>query len=119
MKWDDLSDEWCPVARTLSVIGDRWTILIVRDCMLGETRFEKFQKSLGVTRHILADRLKKLVEAGVLEKQAYQARPVRFDYILTDRGHALGDVLKALHNWGRDYVPLRRPCSTDQNEQAS
>lgn len=113
MKWDDLSDDWCPVARTLSVIGDRWTILIVRDCILGVTRFEAFQKSLGVTRHILADRLKKLVDAGVLEKRAYQSRPVRYDYVLTERGRALGEVLGALRDWGREHVPLRRPCASD------
>lgn len=109
MKWDELSDDWCPVARTLSVIGDRWTILIVRDCMLGVSRFEGFQKSLGVTRHILADRLRRLVEAGVLEKKPYQKRPPRYDYVLTPRGRGLADVLTALRDWGREHMPVRRP----------
>ncbi|MBB36582.1 MAG: transcriptional regulator [Hirschia sp.] len=112
MKWDDLSDDWCPVARTLGVIGDRWTILIVRDCVLGISRFEGFQKSLGITRHVLADRLKRLVDADVLTKQPYQTGPVRYDYLLTDRGKDLSDVLSALRDWGREHVPLRRPCAT-------
>ena len=70
-KWDELARDWCPVARALSVIGDRWTLLIVRDCFLGKSRFEEFQKSLGVTRHVLSARLKRLVEQGVLERNAY------------------------------------------------
>src|SRR5262249_51409753 len=82
-RWDDLAADWCPVARAMSVIGDRWTLLIVRDCFLGKSRFEQFQSSLGVTRHVLADRLKRLVEQGVLEKNPYQSRPVRYDYRLT------------------------------------
>ncbi len=117
MKWDELGEDWCPVARTLSVIGDRWTILIVRDCMLGVSRFEAFQKSLGVTRHILADRLRRLVDAGVLDKRAYQTRPPRYDYVLTDQGRDLAEVLRALRDWGREHMPVRRPVAMGPMQQ--
>ncbi len=108
MKWDELETNWCPVARSMSVIGDRWTLLILRDCFLGVSRFEDFQKSLGVTRHLLADRLKRLVESEVLEKNAYSTRPLRHDYKLTEKGKALGPALKALKDWGKEYMPVRR-----------
>lgn len=109
MKWQDLDEEVCPVARALSVVGDRWTLLILRDCFMGHTRFESFIESLGVTRHVLSDRLNRLVSAGVLEKRLYQTRPRRHDYVLTERGHALGPVLRALKDWGKAHRPLRRP----------
>jgi len=108
MKWSDLEGNWCPVARTLSVVGDRWTILILRDCFLGLTRFDQFIDSLGVTRHILAGRLKRLVETGVLEKRAYSERPRRYDYVLTERGQALGVAMAALRDWGKEHMPVRR-----------
>jgi DNA-binding HxlR family transcriptional regulator len=111
MKWEELHEDLCPVARAMSVIGDRWTLLIVRDCFLGISKFEDFQKSLGVTRHILADRLKRLVEAGVLEKTPYSTRPLRFDYVLTDKGRDFGPALRALKMWGKQYMPLRRQAA--------
>jgi DNA-binding HxlR family transcriptional regulator len=100
MRWDMLDEEACSVARTVSVIGDRWTLLILRDCFLKVRRFEQFQERLGVTRHVLADRLRKLVRGGVLERVAYQARPARHEYRLTDKGMALYPVLMALVHWG-------------------
>jgi DNA-binding HxlR family transcriptional regulator len=108
MKWEDLSEDVCPVARSMSVIGDRWTLLILRDCFLGVSRFEGFQKSLGMTRHILADRLKRLVDEGVLERTAYSTRPPRYDYTLTQKGKDFGPALRALKEWGKTYKPLRR-----------
>lgn len=104
MKWSDLDSNPCPIARSLSVVGDRWTLLILRDCFVGTTRFDKFQESLGLTRHVLADRLAKLVEAGVLEKKAYAK--ARFDYRLTARGKALAPVLSHLFDWGKAHVAL-------------
>ena len=68
MKWTELSDNWCPVARTLSVVGDRWTLLILRDCFLGLSRFEQFIESSGMTRHILAERLR---DNNILLEQQY------------------------------------------------
>ena len=77
MRWSELSREPCSMARTISVIGDRWTLMILRDCFLRVRRFDDFERSLGITRHLLADRLRKLVKAGVLRKQPYSERPKR------------------------------------------
>ena len=107
-RWDDLSADWCPVARALSVIGDRWTLLIVRDCFVGKSRFEEFQKSLGMTRHVLADRLKRLVAEGVLEKNAYQSQPIRYAYELTEKGRDFAPALIGLKDWGKKHKPLRK-----------
>ena len=86
MKWNSLEEEQCSVARTVAVIGDRWTLLVLRDCFLRVRRFEDFQARLEVTRHVLADRLKKLVRHGVLRRVPYQSRPKRYEYILTQKG---------------------------------
>ncbi|MEM6626031.1 MAG: helix-turn-helix domain-containing protein [Pseudomonadota bacterium] len=108
MKWDDLSENYCPVARTLSIVGDRWTLLIIRDCFFGLSKFSEFQNSLGITRHLLSERLKRLVEAEILEKRQYQDRPPRDEYVLTARGRDLADTLHALKKWGRTHMPVRR-----------
>lgn len=100
MRWAELDQEACSVARTVSVIGDRWTLLILRDCFLRVRRFEAFERRLGITRHVLADRLKKLVAAGVLTRVAYQQRPRRYEYRLTEKGLDLNPVLLALVHWG-------------------
>src|SRR5215471_2867844 len=86
MRWNELSEENCSMARTVSVIGDRWTLLILRDCFLRVRRFEDFQERLGITRPILANRLKKLVDEFVLVKVPYQQRPRRYEYRLTQKG---------------------------------
>ena len=83
MKWDALEEEPCSLARTVAVIGDRWSLLILRECFLRIRRFDEFQASLGITRHLLADRLKKLVRFGVLRRIPYQEAPKRYEYILT------------------------------------
>lgn len=107
MKWDDLKNQDCPVARGLSVIGDRWTMLILRDCFLGIRRFDKFQSRLGITRHVLADRLRKLETEGVLRRDQYQDRPPRFEYRLTDKGKAFYPVLISLIDWAEQNVPAK------------
>ncbi len=121
MKWDELSDDWCPIARASAVIGDRWTLLIVRDCFMGVSRFDDFQKSLGVTRHVLAQRLKRLVAVGILEKRAYQTRPPRYDYVLSEQGKELSPVLETLRQWGREHISIRRQAGiglTIEDEKA-
>jgi DNA-binding HxlR family transcriptional regulator len=100
MKWEDLAAEPCSVARTVAVIGDRWTLLILRDCFLGVRRFEAFQARLGISRTIIAERLTLLVDEGVLAKVAYQDRPVRHEYRLTDKGLALHPVVMSIVHWG-------------------
>ena len=100
MKWDDIDQQVCSVARALSGVGERWTLLIVRDAFKGARRFEEFQRSLGVTRHRLTERLNKLVEEGVLTKVPYSDRPVRYEYRLTRKGLALYPILVSLSHWG-------------------
>ncbi|MGE0828620.1 MAG: winged helix-turn-helix transcriptional regulator [Hyphomonadaceae bacterium] len=100
MKWDALSDEPCSLARALAVVGDRWTLLILRDAFLRVRRFEDFQASLGIARRVLAERLALLVKEGVLEKALYQTRPARHEYRLTDKGLGLYPAILSLVHWG-------------------
>lgn len=100
MRWNNLEDEACSIARTISVIGDRWTLLILRDCFLRIRRFEDFQARLGITRPLLAQRLRKLVEDFVLAKVPYQQRPLRYEYRLTQKGLDLYPIVMALVHWG-------------------
>jgi DNA-binding HxlR family transcriptional regulator len=90
----------CSVARTLDAIGDRWSLLIIRDAFYGVRRFDDFQRDLGVARNILTDRLQKLVAKGVLERRQYEERPPRFEYRLSDRGRDLIGVVLAMMRWG-------------------
>lgn len=90
----------CSVARCLDVIGEWWTPLILRDMFMGISRFDDFQARLGIARNILADRLSRLIEAGVIEKAPYQEHPARFDYHLTEKGGDLWKVLTAMREWG-------------------
>ncbi len=106
MKWNELQNEACPVARGLAVIGDRWTMLILRECFLGTLRFDQMQQRLGITRHVLTERLRKLEGDGVLRRNAYQERPIRYEYRLTDKGTALYPVLAALIEWANTHVPV-------------
>ena len=112
MKWSELDDNFCPVARTLSVVGDRWTLLILRDCFLGLSRFEQFVDSTGATRHIIAGRLKRLVETGIIEKRAYSQRPKRYEYVLTEKGQEFAPALIAFRDWGKKHLPVRRSVSS-------
>lgn len=90
----------CSVAQTLEVVGEWWTMLIIRDCLLGVTRFDGFQASLGIARNVLTDRLNTLVERGILARVPYQTHPERYDYRLTDKGRDLWTILTALRQWG-------------------
>jgi len=104
MKWDALEEEPCSLARTIGVIGDRWTLLILRECFLRTRRFEGFQSALGITRHLLAERLKKLVRQGVLRRIPYQESPKRHEYILTQKGLDLYPIIMALVHWGDTHM---------------
>lgn len=90
----------CSVAQTLEVVGEWWTLLIVRDALFGVTRFDEFQDRLGIARNVLTQRLDTLVEHGVMDKVPYQDKPVRYDYRLTDKGKDLWLVIAALRQWG-------------------
>jgi DNA-binding HxlR family transcriptional regulator len=90
----------CSMARTADIIGDKWTLLILRDAFFGASTFSQFQKSLGVARNILSDRLDKLVQFGVLDKQPVRPGVERYTYTLTERGQDLTPVLIAITQWG-------------------
>jgi DNA-binding HxlR family transcriptional regulator len=103
-------DQTCSVARSLEVIGERWTLLVLRDAFLGVRRFDDFQRSLGIARNVLAARLGRLVDEGVLERVAYQQRPERFEYRLTEKGRGLWPVVVGLAMWGdRHYAEETGP----------
>ena len=102
-------DQTCSIARTLERIGDRWTMLIVRDAFLGVRRFDDFQRELGVARNVLTDRLGRLVDEGILDKRAYQERPERFEYRLTEKGIDLWPVIVALLQFGDAYYAPEGP----------
>lgn len=99
----------CSIARALELVGERWTLLIVRDAFLGLRRFDEFQDSLGVARNVLAERLNRLVGEGILERNAYSERPPRFEYRLTEKGRDLAIPLLALMQWGDRHLSDKPP----------
>jgi DNA-binding HxlR family transcriptional regulator len=94
----------CSVARPLSVLGERWALLVLRDLTLGQSRFDEIQASLGVASNVLSQRLAALVEEGIVERRRYSERPERFEYRLTQKGVELQPVLQALREWGDRYT---------------
>jgi len=100
---NDYPGQICSVAKSLEVIGERWSLLIVRDVMNGNRRFGEIQGSLGVARNVLSARLQHLVEEGILERRAYHENPPRYEYFLTDKGLDLWPALIALLSWGDKY----------------
>jgi DNA-binding HxlR family transcriptional regulator len=100
----DYPTQYCSIASTLEIIGERWTILIVRDIFLGIRRFDDLQRNLGVARNILQSRLERLVNHRILVKRPYQERPVRYEYRLTSKGADLWPVLVSLLQWGDRYA---------------
>ena len=107
-------DQVCSIARTLEVLGERWTILVIRDVFNGKRRFDQIQENLGVARNVLSNRLARLVDEGILEKRPYQERPARYEYFLTEQGLALWPVMIGLLHWGDHYlVRARRAADAD------
>jgi DNA-binding HxlR family transcriptional regulator len=105
MRLTSLADRKCPIARTLDVVGEWWTLLIVRDALRGTRRFDDFQASLGLARSVLTARLAKLTEHGILERHSYCEHPPRYEYELTAKGRALFPVIAALIGWGDQWEP--------------
>jgi len=99
----------CSIAGALDVIGDRWSILILRDSFRGIRRFSELRRDLGIPRAVLSDRLSRLVDSGVLERRRYQDHPPRDEYRLTDRGRELSPILVALMQWGDRWLHDDRP----------
>ncbi|MFE9680449.1 winged helix-turn-helix transcriptional regulator [Streptomyces sp. NPDC002701] len=106
MEWVEVSTENCTVQRTLDVVGEKWSLLVLRDAMNGVRRFDDFRRHIGLSDAVLADRLRKLVAAGILATVPYQesGRRTRHEYRLTDKGWALWPVLLALKEWGDRYT---------------
>ena len=104
MKRTRLEESTCPVARSLDIIGDWWSLLIVRDALRGITRFGEFHKSLGIAKNMLATRLKQLVDEGILTLQPASDGSAWQEYVLTDKGRALQTVLVALSQWGNAHL---------------
>ena len=110
LKREYIGQELCSVARTLEIIGDRWTWLIIRDAFLGISKFGAFQESLGIAPNVLQDRLDRLVDQGIFDRQPYSDHPPRSEYRLTQKGHDLFTALNALRQWGDRYLctkPMR------------
>jgi len=104
MRWSEIDQQDCSVAQALSVVGDRWTMLILKEAFMRVRRFEDFLERTGAPRPVLADRLKTLVDNGVLEKRLYSERPDRFEYRLTEKGLDLWPVLISLLRWGDKWM---------------
>ncbi len=102
---NDYPGQVCSIARSLEVVGERWSLLIVRDVMNGHRRFDQLQKALGVARNVLSARLQRLIEEDILERRAYQSNPERYEYFLTEKGLDLWPALIALLSWGDRYSP--------------
>jgi DNA-binding HxlR family transcriptional regulator len=103
MLGNEYADQRCSIAGALEVVGERWSLLIVREVMLGVRRFDELQSDLGIARNVLQSRLKRLIERGVIEKRAYQERPTRYEYFLTEKGLDLWPTIVALLQWGDKY----------------
>ena len=116
MRWHDLAREDCSLSRTLAVIGDRWTLLILRDAFLRVRRFEEFEKSLKIARRVLSERLALLVEEGILSRVPYQERPARYEYRLTEKGLDLYPAILSLVHWGdKHYAGKKGPPVVHQH----
>jgi DNA-binding HxlR family transcriptional regulator len=102
---NDYDGQACSIAAALEVVGERWSLLIVRDVMLGLRRFDEIQADLGIARNVLQARLERLTEQGVLERRLYSARPPRHEYLLTEKGLDLWPAMVALMEWGDRHAP--------------
>jgi DNA-binding HxlR family transcriptional regulator len=113
----DYAGQNCSIARTLELIGERWTILVLREAFLGTRRFDDIQRNLGIARNVLQTRLERLVGVGILSREPYQDRPTRHEYRLTSKGVDLWPVVVALLKWGdRHAAPAGPPVVLEHRE---
>jgi len=122
VKHDELNDVYCSVARTWALLGERWTMLILRECFRGHRRYEDFRTKLNLGRNVLNDRLRVLTQEGILERRQYQDNPVRHEYRLTQKGQDLYPIMLSIMTWGDRYkneIPpvrlIHRTCGHDAN----
>lgn len=107
----------CPITNTLDVLGDKWTLLVIRDMFLGKKTYGEFLASPeGIPTNILADRLKRLEQHGIIDKTPYQQSPVRYAYRLTSKGQQLSPVINAIIEWGLDNIPGTKAAMVDRNK---
>lgn len=106
----DYEGQDCSFARALELLGERWTLLVVRDAFYGVRRYSDFLSHLGAPRAVLAERLQRLVDSGVLDKRRYQASPPRDEYVLTDAGRELWPAILLLARWADRHLPVDGPC---------
>ena len=103
----------CPITNSLDILGDKWTLVVIRDLALGKKRYQEFMASSErIASNILADRLKQLEASGLVTRRAYQQNPVRYEYVLTEKGEGLKPVLRALVVWGKKYFPSTKVIPT-------
>jgi DNA-binding HxlR family transcriptional regulator len=109
MKWNEIANQECSIARALSVVGDTWTMLVIRELFNGNRRFTGLQRETGAPPAILSERLAGLEHDGVIDKRPYSARPDRFEYRLTDKGRDLYPILISLMTWGDRWMSANQP----------
>lgn len=115
MGWDEISNSFCPIARALALVGDRWTLLILLELVRGVHRFEELQAQTGMSSFLLSTRLKRMEQDGLIERQKYSERPPRYEYYSTEKGKGLDPILMMLRSWGRQWegdCPSGEPAST-------
>ena len=115
MSWDEVSDSVCPIARSLALVGDRWTMLILRELSMGVHRFDDLQAQTGMSSHLLTQRLKRLEQDEIIERRLYNERPPRYEYHVTQKGKELDPLLMMLRTWGRKWEgdePCGEPAVT-------
>lgn len=96
----------CPISNTLDIIGDKWTLIVIRDLLLGKSKYSELAESPeGIPSNLLADRLKRLTDSGLIIKSPYQDNPTRYAYTLTDRGRDLAPILNGMIVWGNKHIP--------------
>jgi DNA-binding HxlR family transcriptional regulator len=113
----DYDEQNCSIARTLELVGERWSLLILREAFLGTRRFDEFQGRLGIARNVLQSRLERLTEGGIMRRVAYQERPVRYEYRLTHKGVDLWPAIVALMKWGDQYAAPDGPPTLLQHKE--
>ena len=113
MKTKSFSDMRCSIARTLDLVGSWWALLIIRDAMMGARRFKHFEKSLGIAKNTLTNRLNQLIDTGILAKVAGSNGSAFDEYVLTEQGRELAPVMIALSQWGDKWVPHSKGSSTE------
>ncbi|HSC61720.1 MAG TPA: helix-turn-helix domain-containing protein [Rhizomicrobium sp.] len=118
MQWNELAKESCSLARSLAVVGDRWTLLVLREAFLRTRRFDDFEAKLGIARRVLSERLALLVDEGILKKLPYQDNPPRYEYRLTEKGLDLYPVIISLVHWGDRHYAGKRGAPMLHNHKA-